>query len=91
MIKKYCDICKREIDKFGCSTKEQAFGRWFDVDLCEDCKEKFWSFKKELHEKYDKLYADLQENEVKELYDFLGIEYMGRTEMKVEEGLLEDE
>ena len=73
MIKRYCDICKREIDKFADEVRPFYHTRSFDCNLCEDCKEKWTAFKRELQEKYEKQYDELAKAEQKEICDFLGI------------------
>lgn len=72
MTKRYCDLCKREIDTYGTSEKPFYYDRTFEIDLCEDCKEKWQAFKETIRNKYDKLHDELQDNERKEIYEFLG-------------------
>lgn len=73
MIKKYCDICKREIDRYADNTYPTFAIREFNVDLCEDCQVKWQTFKVGVQKKYDKLFDDLRNQEMKEIKDFLGL------------------
>ena len=73
MIERYCDICKRKIDKYADTSKVIYYDRAFDVDFCEDCKEKWNKFKETTRGKYNKLYEELANQEKKEVLDFLGI------------------
>lgn len=81
MIKKYCDICKREIDKYA-ETKHHPFffTRSFEVDLCLDCADKWEEFKTQLKNKYDKLYSQLEKDEKKEINEFFGTDVFGRED-----------
>ena len=86
MVKRYCDLCKREIDKYGGEKETMPFYRgraWENIDMCLDCKEKWNDFKENTSKKYDKLYDDLYKAEYKEVREFLHLEDSG------EEGLNE--
>ena len=73
MIKRYCDMCKREIDQYGDKTKPYYRERAWELDMCLDCKDKWEEFKETTLRKYEKLYEDLYATEQKEICDFLGI------------------
>lgn len=74
MIKRYCDVCKKEIDQYTDRVKPFYGVRAWELDMCLDCRDKWEEFRGTLHKKYDKLYSDLQKQEQKEVCDFLGIE-----------------
>ena len=73
MIIRYCDKCKREIDKYEDAGKVTYFTRTYDIDLCLDCAEKWQEFRKAVQKKYEKLYEELGQQELKEIRDYLGI------------------
>ena len=70
MIKKYCDLCKREIDKYGETQRPFILAKSFEIDLCLDCEDKWEDFKTKLKRKYDKLYEQLEQDEKKEINEF---------------------
>lgn len=85
MIKKYCDMCKKEIDRLSICMRESCGETTLDLDLCEECKKKFIEFRLKLRKKYDALHERTTADELKEMYDFLGIEFMGYPEKRVTE------
>ena len=66
-------MCKREIDKYSSASKPIYFTRAFNLDLCLDCEEKWKEFKKNVQQKYEKMYDELSKQELKEIRDYLGI------------------
>ena len=72
MIKKYCDLCGKEIDKYGETKKPFLFARSFELDLCLDCDDKWEEFKTHLKNKYDRLFSDLEQEEKREISQFFG-------------------
>ena len=91
MIKKYCDVCKREIDAHADRVKPFFYTRAWELDMCEDCKEKWNNFKVNVQKKYEKLQDELCAQQAKEVCDFLGLPEDGflggsrKTELDEEE------
>ena len=73
MIKKYCDVCKREIDAHADRVRPFYYARAWELDMCEDCKEKWNDFKVDVQKKYEKLQDELYAQQAKEICDFLGL------------------
>lgn len=80
MIKKYCDVCGREIDKYADTKRQFYFTRGFETDLCLDCNDKWEEVKTQLRNKYDKLYDKLQREEREEINQFFGKDVFGGKE-----------
>ena len=76
MIERYCDRCKRKIDKYADEETYKPFygmRAWRDIDLCLDCQEEWKTFRDNTKSKYDKAHDELYKQELKEVQDFLGI------------------
>lgn len=87
MTKTYCDLCQKVMKPSERKEYKLYYDWSLDIDLCEDCEEKWMEFKKQNADKYNKLYEDLHSQEMREVRQFLGIEEASDVNESSEEGL----
>lgn len=73
MIKKFCDMCKQEIETNTVEARPYYLTESYGLDLCESCKRKWDEFRNETHDKYNKMYDELASQERAEVLAFLGM------------------
>lgn len=87
MTKTYCDLCGKVMKPSERKGYKIYYDWPLDIDLCEDCEEKWMEFKEKNADKYNKLYDELHSQEMREVRQFLGIEEASDVNESSEEGL----
>ena len=84
MIRRFCDICGREIDENADVSRLFYGGTSVELDFCEDCKDGYRKFREELHDKYNKQFNELQAKEMEELNKYIGKDIFGLEKNNLE-------